>query len=109
MSIESTLRPLSFPVLHTPKPEAVTEKRYLVYRTLGQTSTLYAEGREVCYATIFALDFYSDHYPWADIALIRALLTAAGYLCTVEEETYEDSVDLYHVALTVHSEREEFV
>ncbi len=104
-----TLKALSLPVFHAPKPENLKASKYLTYDFIGQVGRVYAESAQGCSGCTFALDLYSQTDPWPDVAEVRSTLSAAGYITVAEAEDYEVDTGYHHVALTAYTAREEYI
>ncbi len=73
--------------------------KYIIYHVIGQSGTIYAEGREAETGVSFALDLYSDGSYLDILRKIQTALWDAGIASTVEMEDYDNDTEYYHVAM----------
>lgn len=96
-SIADALSILSCPVSRI--PYRGNAPAYVTYQLLGQQGQIYAEGKEAATAVQYAISIFS---PGASDMLMlntKAALEAAGYIVTVDMETYDADTDIHQAAL----------
>ena len=100
MEISKALEPLDVPVCHPPYSGG--SDVFVTFQSMGQTGTLYAEGKEAETASLFSIDLYVHKDTNAEIYIkkIKELLTDEGYICVVNAEMYEKETQRRHYSMT---------
>ena len=105
MTINDALAALKLPVTHPPYKGEASE--YITYQLITQTGMLYADDTETETAVMYSIDLYTTKTPFAaTVKDIKRRLMAAGWICAVEAEIYEQETGLYHIAMTATTEGE---
>lgn len=102
MKIYEALAGLNVPVCHPPyKGDSET---YVTYQLLGQTGQIYAEGSEAETAMSYAVSVFSDTANLTLAQEVKAALEAAGYVATIDMETYNAETGRVQVAIVAETE-----
>lgn len=102
MTIYEALKDLPVPVCHPPHKGA--ETTYITYQLLGQSGQLYAEGGEAETAVQYAVSIFAEGFAAELLRSAKAALEAAGYIATVEMETYDKETGRTQIALIAETE-----
>ena len=99
-TIQEALNGLSYPVCHP--PYRGSETQYVTFQLLGQASILFAEGEEKETGVAYAVNVYCGSPDIMEMALsVKAALQEAGYVVTIEPETFEKEAGLRRILMTV--------
>ena len=99
MMIYEALSSLGVPVCHQPYKGG--EETYITYQLLGQSGQLYAEGGEAETGVQYAV---SEGFAAGLLQRTKAALEAAGYIATVDMETYDKETGRTQIALIAETE-----
>lgn len=106
MKIYEALELVGVPVCHPPYTgDAHT---YITYQLLGQDGVLYAEGKEQETAVTYAVNIFAEKFTAGIIGLTKFALETAGYIATVETETYDGTAGTTQVSLIATKEGAEY-
>jgi len=105
-TIAEALAGIGLPCCHP--PYRGKEPAYITYSLLGQGGQIYAEGREAETGVIYAVEVFSPGHSTELLLKIKAALEAAGYVVTVEMETYDHDTDRHQMSLTAIIEGAEY-
>ena len=95
--IYEALEGLGLPVCHPPYKGA--EQSYITYQLLGQSGQIYAEGREAETGALYAVSIFAEVFDAEILSRAKAALEAAGYIATVDMETYDQETGRTQIAL----------
>lgn len=95
--IYEALEGLGLPVCHPPYKGA--EQSYITYQLLGQSGQIYAEGREAETGAMYAVSIFAEGFDAEILNRAKAALEAAGYIATVDMETYDRETGRTQIAL----------
>lgn len=95
--IYEALEGLGLPVCHPPYKGA--EQSYITYQLLGQSGQIYAEGREAETGAMYAVSIFAEGFNAGILSRAKAALEAAGYIATVDMETYDRETGRTQIAL----------
>ena len=102
MMIYEALSSLGVPVCHPPYKGA--EETYITYQLLGQSGQFYAEGGEAETGVQYAVSIFSEGFAAGLLQRTKTALEAAGYIATVDMETYEKETGRTQIALIAETE-----
>ena len=102
MMIYEAMADLGVPVCHPPYKGG--EETYITYQLLGQSGQLYAEGTEAETAVQYAVSIFAEGFAAGLLRSAKAALEAAGYIATVEMETYDKETGRTQIALIAEME-----
>ena len=102
MTIYEALDGIGVPVCHPPYKGA--EETYITYQLLGQSGQLYAEGTEAETAVQYAVSIFAEGFAAGLLTRAKAALEAAGYIVTVDMETYDKETGRTQIALIAEME-----
>lgn len=106
MTIYEALKDMPVPVCHTPYKGA--ETTYITYQLLGQSGQLYAEGGEAETAVQYAVSIFAEGFAAGLLRSAKTALEAAGYIATVEMESYDKETGRTQIALIAETEGAEY-
>lgn len=106
MKIYEALELVGVPVCHP--PYVGDAHTYITYQLLGQDGVLYAEGKEQETAVTYAVNIFTEKFMAEIIALTKLALETAGYIATVETETYDGTAGTTQVSLIATKEGTEY-
>ena len=106
MTIYEALKDLPVPVCHPPYNGA--ETTYITYQLLGQSGQLYAEGAEAETGVQYAVSIFAEGFAAGLVKRVKAALEAAGYIVTVDMETYDKETGRTQIALIAETEGAEY-
>ena len=106
MMIYEALADLGVPVCHPPYKGA--EETYIAYQLLGQSGQIYAEGGEAETGVQYAVSIFADRFDAGLLTRAKAALEAAGYIVTVDMETYDKETGRTQIALIAETEGAEY-
>ena len=106
MMIYGALSSLGVPVGHPPYKGA--EETYITYKLLGQSGQLYAEGGEAETGVQYAVSIFAGCLAAGLLKRVRAALEAAGYIATVDMETYDKETGRTQIAIIAECEGAEY-
>ena len=95
MMIYEALADLGVPVCHPP---------YKGAEELGQSGQLYAEGGEAETGVQYAVSIFAEGFAAGLLQRAKAALEAAGYIVTVDMETYDKETGRTQIALIAETE-----
>ena len=98
MTIPEALAPTGIACSHPPHKGAA--ERYVTYQLLGQTGTLYADGREQETGVSYAVDLYAKGDYIETMLIVKSALEKGGYIVSIDVEYLENDLDLYHISMT---------
>ena len=97
-TIIEALKDINYPVVHPPyKGESTT---YITYQIIGQSTILYSESREQETTVSYSVDIWTDEPFLGLLLLIKESLENAGYIVTIDMETYDNATKRWHIAMT---------
>lgn len=102
MMIYEALADLGVPVCHPPYKGA--EETYITYQMLGQSGQIYAEGSEAETGVQYAVSIFAEGFVAGLLKRVKAALEAAGYIVTVDMETYDKETGRTQIALVAETE-----
>ena len=102
MMIYEALADLGVPVCHPPYKGG--EETYITYQLLGQSGQLYAEGGEAETGVQYAVSIFADRFDSGLLTRTKDALEAAGYIATVDMETYDKETGRTQIALIAETE-----
>ena len=97
MMIYEALADLGVPVCHPPYKGG--EETYITYQLLGQSGQLYAET-----GVQYAVSIFAEGFAAGLLKRVKAALEAAGYIATVDMETYDKETGRTQIALIAETE-----
>ena len=106
MMIYEALTSLGVPVC--PPPYKAAEKTYITYQMLGQSGQIYAEGREAETGVQYAVSIFAEGFAAGILTRVKAALEAAGYIVTVDMETYDKETGRTQIAIIAECEGAEY-
>ena len=106
MMIYEALADLGFPVCHPPYKGG--GETYVTYQLLGQSGQLYAEGGEAETGVQYAVSIFADRFDAGLLTRTKDALEAAGYIVTVDMETYDKETGRTQIALIAETEGAEY-
>lgn len=106
MTIYEALADIGVPVCHPPYKGA--EETYITYQLLGQSGQLYAEGVEVETGVQYAISIFAGGFAGKLLQSVKAALESAGYIATVEMETYDKETGRTQIAVIAETEGAEY-
>lgn len=106
MTIYEALDGIGAPVCHPPYKGA--EETYITYQLLGQSGQLYAEGAEAETAVQYAVSIFAEGFAAGLLTRVKAALERAGYIVTVDMETYDKETGRTQIALIAETEGAEY-
>lgn len=102
MMIYEALAGIGVPVCHPPYKGA--EETYITYQLLGQSGQLYAEGCEAETAVQYAVSIFAEGFAAGLLTRVKAALERAGYIVSVDMETYDKETARTQIALIAETE-----
>ena len=102
MMIYEALDGIGVPVCHPPYKGA--EETYITYQLLGQSGQLYAEGCEAETAVQYAVSIFAEGFAAGLLTRVKAALERAGYIVSVDMETYDKETERTQIALIAETE-----
>lgn len=102
MMIYEALDGIGVPVCHPPYKGA--EETYITYQLLGQSGQLYAEGCEAETAVQYAVSIFAEGFAAGLLTRVKAALEQAGYVVSVDMETYDKETGRTQIALIAETE-----
>ena len=99
MMIYEALADLGVPVCHPP---------YMTYQLLGQSGQIYAEGAEAETGVQYAVSIFAEGFAADLLKHAKAALQNAGYIATVDMESYDKETGRTQVALIAETEGAEY-
>ncbi len=102
MMIYEALDGIGVPVCHPPYKGA--EETYITYQLLGQSGQLYAEGCEAETAVQYAVSIFAEGFAAGLLTRVKTALEGAGYIVTVDMETYDKETARTQIALIAETE-----
>lgn len=102
MMIYEALDGIGVPVCHPPYKGA--EETYITYQLLGQSGQLYAEGCEAETAVQYAVSIFAEGFAAGILTRVKAALERAGYIVSVDMETYDKETGRTQIALIAETE-----
>lgn len=106
MKIYEALELVGVPVCHP--PYVGDAHTYITYQLLGQDGVLYAEGKEQETAVTYAVNIFAEKFTAGIIDQTKFALETAGYIATVETETYDGTAGTTQVSLIATKEGAEY-
>ena len=106
MMIYEALADLGVPVCHPPYKGG--EETYITYQLLGQSGQIYAEGGEAETGVQYAVSIFAEGFADGLLKRVKAALEAAGYIATVDMETYDKETGRTQIALIAETEGAEY-
>ena len=106
MMIYEALADLGVPVCHPPYKGG--EETYITYQLLGQSGQIYAEGGEAETSVQYAVSIFAEGFAAGLLKRVKAALEEAGYIATVDMETYDKETGRTQIALIAETEGEEY-
>ena len=106
MKIFEALENLGVPVCHPPYKGS--NETYITYQLLGQGNRVYAESREAETSVMYAVSIFSEGFAAGLLRETKASLEAAGYIVTVDMETYDKDTGRTQIALIAETEGNEY-
>ena len=106
MMIYEAMAALGAPACHPPYKGG--EKTYITYQLLGQSGQIYAEGGEAETGVQYAVSIFADGFSADLLQRTKAALEAAGYITTVDMETYDKETGRTQIALIAETEGEAY-
>ena len=106
MMIYEALSSLGVPVCHPPYKGA--EKTYITYQLLGQSGQIYAEGGEAETGVQYAVSIFAEGFAAELLKRVKAALETAGYITTIDMETYDKETGRTQIALIAEKEGAEY-
>lgn len=106
MMIYEALSSLGVPVCHPPYKGG--EETYVTYQLLGQSGQIYAEGGEAETGVQYAVSIFADRFAAGLLTRAKDALEAAGYIVTVDMETYDKETGRTQIALIAETEGAEY-
>lgn len=102
MMIYEALVDIGVPVCHPPYKGA--EETYITYQLLGQSGQIYAEGREAETGAAYAVSIFAEGFAADLLRRTKAALEIAGYIVTVDMESYDKDTGRTQIALIAEME-----
>ena len=102
MMIYEALADLGVPVCHPPYKGG--EETYITYQLLGQSGQIYAEGGEAETGVQYAVSIYAEGFAAGPLKREKTKQKAAGYIATVDMETYDKETGRTQIALIAETE-----
>ena len=102
MMIYEALEGIGVPVCHPPYKGA--EETYITYQLLGQSGQLYAEGCEAETAVQYAVSIFAEGFAAGLLTRVKTALERAGYIVSVDTETYDKETERTQIALIAETE-----
>lgn len=102
MMIYEALAGIGVPVCHPPYKGA--EETYITYQLLGQTGQIYAEGREAETGAAYAVSIFAEGFAADLFRRTKAAMERAGYIVTVDMESYDKDTGRTQIALVAETE-----
>ena len=102
MLIYEALSSLGVPVCHPPYKGG--DGTYITYQLLGQSGQIYAEGGEAETGVQYAVSIFADGFAAELLKRVKAKLEDAGYIATVDMETYDKETGRTQIALIAETE-----
>lgn len=102
MTIYDALAGLGVPVCHPPYKGG--EETYITYQMLGQSGQIYAEGREVETGVTYAVSIFAEGFTADLMKRAKTALESAGYIVTVDMESYDKETGRTQIALIAETE-----
>lgn len=102
MTIYEALDGIGVPVCHPPYKGAA--ETYITYQLLGQSGQLYAEGREAETAVQYAVSIFAGGFAARLVRSVKTALEDAGYIVSVDMETYDKETGRTQIALIAETE-----
>ena len=106
VKIFEALENLGVPVCHPPYKGS--NETYITYQLLGQGNRVYAESREAETSVMYAVSIFSEGFAAGLLRETKASLEAAGYIVTVDMETYDKDTGRTQIALIAETEGNEY-
>ena len=106
MMIYEALSSLSVPVCHPPYKGA--EETYITYQLLGQSGQIYAEGGDAESGVLFVVSMFADGFAAELLKRVKDALETAGYITTIDMETYDKETGRTQIALIAETEGAEY-
>lgn len=106
MTIYEALKDLPVPVCHPPYKGA--ETTYITYQLLGQSGQFYAEGAEAETGVQYAVSIFAEGFAAELLKRVKAALERAGYIATVDMETYDKETGRTQIAIIAETEGAEY-
>ena len=106
MMIYETLADLGVPVCHPPYKGG--GETYITYQLLGQSGQLYAEGGEAETGVQYAVSIFAEGFAVDLLQRTKVALEAAGYIATVDMETYDKETGRTQIAIIAETEGAEY-
>lgn len=106
MMIYEALADLGVPVCHPPYKGA--EETYITYQLLGQSGQIYAEGSEAETGVQYAVSIFAGGFAARLLRSVKTALEAAGYIATVDMETYDKETGRTQIAIIAETEGAEY-
>ena len=97
-TIAEALKGINYPVVHP--PYLGEDKTYVTYQIIGQNAILYGESREQETTVSYSVDIWTDEPFLGLLLLVKERLENAGYIVTIDMETYDNATKRWHVAMT---------
>ena len=88
MTISEALLSTGIPCCHP--PYFGNSETYITYQLLGQAAMLYANGSEAETAVSYAVSIFADNFDASRLKEVISALECAGYIVTVEMESYDN-------------------
>lgn len=102
MKIYEALANLGVPVCHPPYKG--DEGTYITYQLLGQTGQVFAEGKEAETCVQYAVSIYAEGFATSLLLSTKTALENAGYIATVDMETYDKDTGRTQIAIIAECE-----
>ena len=106
MMIYEAISSLGVPVCHQPYKGA--EKTYITYQLLGQSGQIYAEGGEAETGVQYAVSIFAEGFAAELLKRVKAALETAGYITTIDMETYDKETGRTQIAIIAECEGAEY-
>ena len=106
MMIYEALSSLGVPVCHPPYKGG--EETYATYELVGESGQLFAEGGEDETGVQYAVSIFADRFDAGLLTRAKAALEAAGYIVTVDMETYDKQTGRTQIAIIAECEGAEY-
>ena len=106
MMIYEALSSLGVPVCHPPYKGG--EETYITYQLLGQSGQIYAEGAEAETGVQYAISIFAEGFAADILKRAKAALEGAGYIATIDMESYDKETGRTQIALIAEIEGAEY-
>lgn len=98
-TIQEALENIDYPVCHPPYRGGDT--KFVTFQLIGQDTILFAEGKEKETSVSYAVNVYCGSADIMKMTLdVKDALQYAGYIVTIEPETFEKEAGLHRIMMT---------